>query len=401
MEEKKVLEDHRQIGQELDLYSFHDVAPGAVFWHPKGWKIYLALQNFIRELLIKEGYGEISSPVMVKSELFKKSGHWEHYKENIFHLEVEKESYSLKPMNCPESTLIYSSTTRSYQDLPIRYSDFGILHRNELSGTLGGLFRVRQMTQDDAHLYVRPDQIGEEIQKLLTLIVKFYDIFGFKPKFFLSTKPDKAMGDPKLWKDAEEALKTALQHSKVEHGIKEKDGAFYGPKIDIHIDDSQSRDWQVATIQLDFQIPEQMKLEYIDMDGKGKRPVMIHRAIMGSLERFIGILIEHYQGKLPLWLSPVQLELVPISEKHEAHAHTLREQFEQHGIRVHVDDRSETMQAKIRNATLQKTPYIGIMGDREIEKHTISVRQQDGTDLGAVEIEEFIQKVKQEIDKKI
>ena len=235
--------DHRQIGQELDLFSFHDVAPGAVFWHPKGWLIYLALQDFIRGLLIKEGYTEISSPVMVKSDLFRKSGHWEHYKENIFSLDIEAESYSLKPMNCPESALIYSAKTRSYQDLPIRYSDFGILHRNELSGVLGGLFRVRQFTIDDAHHFVRPDQIQEEIHQLLLLITDFYKSFKFTPEFYLSTMPDKAMGDPKVWKQAENDLEKALKDAKVKYGIKKKDGAFYGPKIDIHIKDSQSRDW--------------------------------------------------------------------------------------------------------------------------------------------------------------
>ncbi len=401
MSDNQPLKDHRDLGRELDLFSTHDVAPGAVFWHPKGWQIYLSLQNFLREIQNRRGYTEISTPVMTKSSLFKQSGHWDHYKENMFNLDVEAESYSLKPMNCPESTLIFSSKTRSYQDLPIRYSDFGILHRNELSGTLGGLFRVRQFTIDDTHAYIRPDQIQEEIKGMIELVLQFYKTFGFTPKFYLSTKPDKAMGDPKLWKTAEEGLKEALEHSKVEHGIKEKDGAFYGPKIDIHINDSQDRDWQVATIQLDFQIPEKMELEYIDMDGKGKHPVIIHRAIMGSLERFIGILIEQYQGKFPLWLSPVQVEIVPISEKHEAHAHTLAKKFEDAGIRVHVDDRSETMQAKIREATLQKTPYIGIMGDREIEKNTISVRQRDQGDLGPQDVEKFIQKVRQDIDKKI
>jgi threonyl-tRNA synthetase len=399
--DKPVLKDHRQIGQELDLYSFHEAAPGAVFWHPKGWRIYLTLQEYIRQMLDKEGYTEISSPVMVKSELFKKSGHWEHYKENMFNLENEKESYSLKPMNCPESTLIYSTKTRSYQDLPIRYSDFGILHRNELSGVVGGLFRVRQMTQDDAHLYVRPDQIQDEIIKLLNLITNFYKMLKFETNFFLSTMPDKAMGDPKVWKEAEKDLQEALKSTKVKYGIKEKEGAFYGPKIDIHLKDSQNRDWQVATIQLDFQIPERMKLEYIDKDGLPKRPIMIHRAILGSFERFIGVLTEHLQGAFPLWLSPVQIIIMPITDKQEEFAKKLTEDLKKEGIRTEMDNRPERLQAKIRDGSLQKVPYLGIIGNREIEQSSISVRKWDGKDLGALKISDFLLKLKEEIDKKI
>ena len=393
--------DHRQIGQELDLFSFHDVAPGAVFWHPKGWLIYLALQDFIRGLLIKEGYTEISSPVMVKSDLFRKSGHWEHYKENIFSLDIEAESYSLKPMNCPESALIYSAKTRSYQDLPIRYSDFGILHRNELSGVLGGLFRVRQFTIDDAHHFVRPDQIQEEIHKLLLLITDFYKSFKFTPEFYLSTMPDKAMGDPKVWKQAENDLEKALQDAKVKYGTKEKDGAFYGPKIDIHITDSQDRDWQLATIQLDFQIPEKMELEYVDKDGLPKRPIIIHRAILGSLERFIGILTEHYQGAFPLWLSPVQVMLMPITDKQESTAKKIAEELKKQGIRAELDNRPERLQAKIRDSSLQKVPYLGIIGNREIEASSLSVRTREGKDLGALKVPDFLNKLKEEIDKKI
>jgi len=399
-ESAKQIKDHRQIGQELDLYSFHDVAPGAVFWHPKGWHIFLTLQKYIREMLEKEGYTEISSPVMVKNELFKKSGHWEHYKEHMFNFDVEAESYSLKPMNCPESTLIYSSKTRSYQDLPIRYSDFGVLHRNELSGTLGGLFRVRQMSQDDAHLYVRPDQIQQEIKNLLKLIVNFYKMLNFKTEFYLSTRPDKAMGDPKLWIEAEKDLEEALKDTKVKYGIKEKDGAFYGPKIDIHIKDSQNRDWQLATIQLDFQIPERMELKYIDKDGLAKQPIIIHRAILGSLERFIGILTEHYQGAFPLWLSPVQVIIMPITDEQEEFAKKLTEDLKKEGIRAELDNRPERLQAKIRDGSLQKVPYLGIIGNREIEKNSISVRMRNGKD-DVLKISDFLQRLKQEIDKKI
>ncbi len=395
------LKDHRQIGQELDLFSFHEVAPGAVFWHPKGWKIYLTLQSFIRDLLAKEGYTEISTPVMTKSQLFKNSGHWEHYKENMFNLDVEDESYSLKPMNCPESALIFSNTTRSYHDLPIRYSDFGILHRNELSGVLGGLFRVRQFTIDDAHIYVRPDQIQAEIQSLLNLVVDFYKSFNFKPKFYLSTKPDSAMGDEKLWDQAEEGLKEALKASDVEYGTKEKDGAFYGPKIDIQIEDSQKREWQVATIQLDFQIPEKLKLEYIDNDGEPKRPVIVHRAITGSLERFIGILTEQFQGAFPLWLAPVQVMILPITDNQKEHAEKLAEILRKEGIRVEVDGRSETLQAKIRTATLQKVPYLGIIGEKEVaDGNMLSVRDRKG-DSKTLTISEFQAVLKKEIEQKL
>lgn len=394
------LKDHRQIGQELDLFSFHDIAPGNVFWHAKGWTIYKTLQNFLRVTLEKEGYQEISTPVMVKSSLFKKSGHWEFYNENMFNLNVEKEEYSLKPMNCPEASLVFSTRTRSYHDLPIKLSEFGILHRNELSGVLGGLFRVRQFVIDDAHHFIRPDQIQSEIHELILLVVKFYKSLGFKPEFYLSTKPDKAMGDTKLWQEAEKDLEEALKKSKVKYGVKEKDGAFYGPKIDIHIKDSQERDWQLATIQLDFQIPERMELEYIDKDGKGKRPVIVHRAILGSLERFIGILTEHYQGTFPLWLSPVQVSILPITDKHKEHAEKLANELREGGIRVQVDNRAETLQAKIRESTLQKVPYLGIIGDKEVEDgNLLSVRDRKG-DSKSLKVSEFLEQLKKEIEQK-
>jgi len=399
--DKPQLKDHRQIGQELDLFSFHDVAPGAVFWHSKGWIIYKVLQNFLIERLAKEGYQEISTPVMVKSELFKKSGHWDFYSENMFNLTVEKESYSLKPMNCPEASLIFSTKIRSYQDLPLRFSEFGVLHRNELSGVLGGLFRVRQFAIDDAHHFIRPDQIQDEIHRLIVLVIEFYKSLGFKPEFYLSTKPDKAMGDPKLWEEAEKDLEEALKKAKVKYGTKEKDGAFYGPKIDIHIKDSQKRDWQLATIQLDFQIPEKMGLSYIDSDGKEKRPVIVHRAILGSLERFIGILTEHYQGAFPVWLSPVQVAIIPISEKHVEHSKKVLEELSRNGVRGEIYDKNGTMQLKIREATLQKVPYLVIIGDREIENSKVSVRTRDGQNLESEMLSDFIKRVKESIDKKI
>ena len=397
----KNLKDHRQIGQELDLFSFHEEAPGAVFWHHKGYLIYRTIQEYLRNNLLNEGYLEIFTPVMVKSDLFKKSGHWDFYKENMFKLDVEDQAYALKPMNCPEACLIYQTKTRSYNDLPLRLADFGVLHRNELSGVLGGLFRVRQFIIDDAHHFVRPDQIQEEIEKLLVFIENFYKIFGFKSEFFLSTKPDKAMGDPKLWKEAEKDLEKALKNAKVKYGLKEKDGAFYGPKIDIQIKDSQERDWQLATIQLDFQIPEKMNLGYIDSDGKSKKPVIIHRAITGSLERFIGILTEHYQGAFPLWLSPFQVAILPIADKHNEFAKKIKSELQKSGIRVEVFDKSDTLSAKVREATLQKIPYLGIIGDKEIEDNKISVRDRYGKDLGTMDLSHFLQKVTEEIDKKV
>lgn len=398
---KANLKDHRQIGQELDLFSFHEYAPGAVFWHSKGFIILQTLQSFIKEKLSNRGYQEISTPIMVKSDLFKKSGHWEFYNENMFNLEVEQQTYSLKPMNCPEACLVYSTQTRSYQDLPIRLSQFDYLHRNELSGVLGGLFRLRQFTIDDAHHFIRPDQIQDEVHELLLLVVEFYKSLGFTPEFYLSTKPDKAMGDPELWKKAEESLKTALDDAKVKFGIKEKDGAFYGPKIDIHIKDSQDRDWQLATIQLDFQIPQSLNLDYIDNDGKAKPPVIVHRAILGSTERFIGILTEHFQGAFPLWLSPIQVSILPIADRHLENAGKIRDMLVEHGVKAEVDGRSETLQNKIREATLQKVPYMGIIGDKEIEKNCLSVRTRAGKDLGQLKVEDFLKKIKEEIDKKI
>lgn len=404
--DNKNLKDHRQIGQELDLFSVHNIAPGAIFWHHKGWIIYKTLVEFIQSEIEKEGYREISTPVMVKSQLFKDSGHWEHFgKHNMFNLIIDEESYSLKPMNCPEACLIYSTKTRSYQDLPIRYAEFGILHRRELSGVLGGLLRVRQFTIDDAHHFIRPDQIQQEIIDLLSLTSDFYKKLGFEPHFYLATKPEKAMGDIKLWEEAERDLEKALKAAKVNYDIKEKDGAFYGPKIDIHIKDSQDRDWQLATIQLDFQIPDRMGLEYIDRDGKPKRPVIVHRAILGSLERFIGILIEHYQGAFPLWLAPIQVAVLPISEKVEEYARGVFEQLRNEGIRVELDSSDKPIGAKIREATLQKIPFLCIIGEKERDKSSesgdffVSVRTREGKDMGEQKLNAFIESLKKDIEK--
>ncbi|MDP2632512.1 MAG: threonine--tRNA ligase [Candidatus Curtissbacteria bacterium] len=393
------LKDHRELGRELDLFSFHEYAPGAIFWHPKGWIIYRTLQEFLRNITASQGYQEISTPVLIKSKIFEKSGHWKHFRENMFNFEVENETYSLKPMNCPESALVFGSKTRSYNDLPIRFSEYGILHRNELTGVLGGAFRVRQFTIDDAHIFARQDQIQEEINNLLKLVIEVYKSLGFNPKFYLSTKPDKAMGDAKTWKEAESDLEKSLKETKVKYDIKPKDGAFYGPKIDIHIDDSQGRDWQLATIQLDFQQPESMGISYVDKNGKNERPVMIHRGLTGSLERFIGILVEHFQGSFPVWLSPVQVTVLPLSDKFINYAQKVRKALEPIA-RVEVDERNETLQAKIRDASMQKIPYLLVVGGREEEAEKVATRTREGKDLGQLTLNEFKMKIQQDIDKK-
>lgn len=429
----KNLKDHREIGRELDLFSFHEYAPGAIFWHPKGWIIYRILEEFIREKNRLGGYQEISTPVMVKNQLFKESGHWEHFGEhNMFNLAVyepeeiknnlrsiekgkssedliqslsgkayiPRPNYSLKPMNCPEAALIFRSKIRSYQDLPIRLSEFGILHRRELSGVLGGLLRVRQFVIDDAHLFVRTDQIQEEIHKLLLLAIDVYKSLGFKPRFYLATRPDKAMGDVKTWKLAETDLENALKGAKINFDLKPKDGAFYGPKIDIHINDSQGRDWQLTTIQLDFQIPQRMSLSFINKDGGKEKPIMIHRGIFGSLERFIGVLTEHFQGAFPLWLSPIQIIILPISDKFKDYANQVKNNLTSSIIRVEVNERNETLQAKIRDATLQKIPYMVIVGAKEEQSQKVTIRTREGKDLGQLSPEDFKKKILSDIDKK-
>lgn len=399
MGNEKNLKDHREIGREQELFFTHEYAPGAIFWLPKGWIIYQALRSFISETIKEEGYQEISTPVMVKNTLFKQSGHWEHYGENMFNLKVENEEYSLKPMNCPETALIFAHKNRSYKDLPLRLSEFGILHRNELSGVLGGLLRVRQFVIDDAHLFVRKDQIQEEILKLLTLVGNFYRLLGFEPRFYLATRPDKAMGDEAVWEEAETDLEEALKKAGVKYGVKEKDGAFYGPKIDTHIEDSQGRDWQLATIQLDFMIPEKMKLEYLDENNQAVRPVMIHRGIFGSIERFVGILIEHLQGSFPLWLSPVQTVIIPVTDRSSEYALEINKKLTEKNIRSLVDNRAETMQARIRDQQLQKVPSMIIVGDREVDSKNISVRNREGQ-TSTQSLEEFIQKITDEISQR-
>ena len=397
LKEEMEKRDHRALGQKLDLFSFHDFAPGAAFWHPKGMIIIKELERVWREIHDKAGYQETSTPILVKNEIFKKSGHWEHYRENMFFFENEGEIYTLKPMNCPESTYIYSSKIRSWRDLPIRLSEIGRLHRNELSGTLTGLFRVRQITMDDAHIYSRPNQILEEVTGILNLIKEFYKIFKLEPSFYFSTRPKDAMGSPKIWKKAENALEYALKKNKLKYEIKTGDGAFYGPKIDIEIKDILGREWQVSTIQLDFQMPEKFELSYIDEKGRKQRPVMIHRAIFGSFERFIGILLEHYTGALPLWLSPIQIYVIPVGSRHEKYAEFIGSKLSVAGFRVEVKNENETVSKKIREGEIQKIPYMLVVGDKEEKTKQVRVRDRQKGDIGLQTVDKFIQKIIKDI----
>ncbi len=394
--------DHRKLGRELDLFVFHDVSPGAPFWLPHGMIIFRELERFLRAELDKRNYQEISTPIMVKKDLWEQSGHWSHYQENMFRIESDETIYSLKPMNCPESTYVYRHKLRSYKDLPLRFSEIGRLHRNEISGALGGMFRVRQITMDDAHIYCRPDQILSEITELLELVSHFYSVFGLKPSFNLSTKPENAMGDPALWEQAEESLRRALEANKIQFETKPKDGAFYGPKIDIQIEDAIGRDWQVATIQLDFvMLPERFDLEYVDEQGTRRRPVAIHRAIFGSFERFIGIITEHFAGAFPTWLAPVQAAVLPITDAFQDYAREVYEMLSRAGIRVELDGRNEKVGFKIREWELKKVPYMLVVGEKERGNRTVAVRQHRKGDLGAITIDDFCLKIKNEIDHKL
>jgi threonyl-tRNA synthetase len=377
--------DHRRLGVALDLFSFHDVSPGSAFWHPKGQRLWRTLEGAMRELQDRRGYQEVSTPILVHQKLWEQSGHWDHYSDNMFKMESEEQTFSLKPMNCPESTYIYRSRVRSYRELPLRLSEYGRLHRNERSGTLSGLTRVRQFTQDDAHIYVRPDQLADEISALLGEISEAYSWFGLVPRFAFATRPEQALGDPAMWEHAEGLMKAALDGSGLEYAIKPGDGTFYAPKIDIYIDDALGREWQMATIQADLMmLPERFDLTYIDQDGQAQRPIAIHRAIYGSLERFIGILTEHFAGAFPFWCSPVQAVIIPIADRHIEAADELAAILRAQQIRVDVDGSSNRMQNKIRVAQEQKIPYMLVLGDREIEARTASPRTRAGEQQDAV-----------------
>jgi threonyl-tRNA synthetase len=374
--------DHRRLGVALDLFSFHDISPGSAFWHPKGWTLYRTLENAMRELQDRRGYQEIYTPPLVHQRLWERSGHWDHYREHMFLVEAEEQTYSLKPMNCPESSFIYKSRVRSYRELPLRLSEYGKLHRNELSGVLSGLTRVRHFVTDDAHIFVRPDQIGSEIEALLDEVRECYSWFGLEPHFTFGTRPDKALGDPALWQRAEALMREALERSGMRYRVKEGDGAFYAPKIDIQIEDALGREWQTATVQADLvMLPERFDLTYVDENGEHVRPVAIHRAIYGSLERFIGVLIEHTGGALPFWCAPVQAVIVPIADRHIGAALELAALLRAAGIRVEVDDSSNRMQNKIRLAQEQKVPWMLVLGDREVEARTAAPRTRSGEQL--------------------
>ncbi|CAN5542038.1 threonine--tRNA ligase [soil metagenome] len=382
--------DHRRLGVQLDLFSFHDVSPGSAFWHPRGQTIWRTLESAMRELQLRRGYQEISTPILVSEKLWRQSGHWDHYAENMFIVESEKQLFSLKPMNCPESTFIYRSKKRSYRDLPLRFNEYGRLHRNERSGALSGLTRVRQFIQDDGHIYVRPDQLAGEIGALLGEVNEAYSWFGLTPRFAFATRPDKAIGDPALWERAERLIKEALDSAGANYVTKPKDGTFYAPKIDIYIDDALGREWQMATIQVDLvMLPERFDLTYTDEEGNEQRPMAIHRAIYGSLERFIGILVEHFAGAFPLWLAPVQAVVIPIADRHIEAGEELAGILRARGLRVEVDGSSNRMQYKIRSAQEQNLPYMVVLGDREIEAKTASPRTRAGEQQEAQPWEAF------------
>ena len=392
--------DHRKLGRELDLFSMHEEGPGFPFFHPNGMIIRNNLLSWWKNVLQERGYGEILTPVILNEDLWHRSGHWDHYKENMYFTEIDEEGYAVKPMNCPGSTLIYSTTPHSYRDLPLRYAEFGLVHRHELSGALHGLFRVRSFTQDDAHIYCLPNQIKSEVFEIIDLANLLYDTFGFKYSVELSTRPDDYMGDLESWNEAEKALKEALEEKGMPYTINEGDGAFYGPKIDYHLEDAIGRTWQCGTIQLDFQLPQNFELTYVAEDGSKKRPVMLHRALFGSVERFMGILIEHFAGKFPLWLSPVQVEIIPVSEKFKPYAGEVFDQLKKAGIRVKIDERAEKVGYKIREAQLKKVNYMLVIGEKETASHKLSVRKRSGEEVKDVDVSKFIEDLKEEIKTK-
>jgi threonyl-tRNA synthetase len=382
--------DHRKLGRELDLFEFHDIAPGAPFWLPNGMILVRELEKFARERLDAQGYQEISTPMLVNKRLWEESGHWEYYQDNMFKFEVEGETFSLKPMNCPEASYVYKRALRSYRDLPLRFSEMGRDHRNERSGTLTGLVRVRQFTQDDAHLFCRPDQLQDELTALLDLVRDWYKTFDLQPSYKLSTRPEKRLGSEAQWDDAENALHESLKGNGLQYALNPGDGAFYGPKIDIDVSDALGRAWQIATIQVDLtMLPERFHLEFIDTDGQPKRPVVIHRAIFGSYERFIGILTEHYAGAFPTWLAPVQARVVPISEKFVDYAREVHQRLRAAHIRAELDDRNEKLGYRIRDAQVRKVPYMLVVGEREREAGTVSLRART-EDRGAQPLDRVV-----------
>lgn len=389
--------DHRKLGREMKLFSMHEEGPGFPFFHPRGMVLRNILESFWREEHEREGYGEIRTPIILNESLWRQSGHWDHYKENMYFTKIDDEDYAIKPMNCPGAILIYRTDLHSYRDFPIRLAEMGLVHRHELSGALHGLFRVRSFTQDDAHIFCLPDQIEDEVSGVIRLANHIYEVFGFKYKIELSTRPDDFMGTIEEWDRATESLKRALEANGLEYEINEGDGAFYGPKIDYHLEDAIGKTWQCGTIQLDFQMPERFDITYVDRDNEKKRPVMIHRALLGSMERFMGSLIEHYAGKFPLWLAPLQVKLLPISDKHVDYAKSVAGELKAHGIRAEVDEREEKIGYKVRAAQLEKIPLALVVGEKEAESHTVSVRKLGGEDLGVMSVDEIIEMIETKV----
>ena len=393
--------DHRKLGKELEWFNFFEESPGAPFFYPKGTIIYNQLVNFIRGEYKKRGYQEVITPLMYNKSLWMTSGHWEHFRENMFTLQSEGKEYALKPMNCPSHILIYKSKSRSYKELPLRIADFAPLHRNELSGTLAGLTRVRKMSQDDSHIFIAPEQIEDEILRVLDFTNYIYrTVFDFDYKIELSTRPEKFMGSADAWSKAEESLKKALERNNIQYEIKAGEGAFYGPKIDLHIKDALGRSWQLATIQLDFQLPERFDASYVGADNSKHRIVMIHRALLGAIERFMGILIEHYAGKLPLWLSPVQAIILTVADRFEKYADKIKEELEKNNIRAEVDARAESVSYKVREAQFQKIPLILTVGEKEEKNNVLAVRTLDNKVYFDVKIDDFLNKILKNIEEK-
>ena len=392
MEEAKK-RDHRKLGKELGLFAIMEEGPGFPFFLPKGMVLKNLLIDYWRELHTREGYVEISTPIILSRHLWENSGHWDHYKDNMYTTVIDEEDYAVKPMNCPGGMLVYKVEPRSYKDLPMRVGELGLVHRHEKSGQLHGLMRVRCFTQDDAHIFMTEDQIQDEIKGVARLIDEVYSKFGFKYHVELSTRPEDSMGSDADWEMATDALRGALEDLGLDYVVNEGDGAFYGPKIDFHLEDSIGRTWQCGTIQLDFQMPQRFELEYTGADGEKHRPIMIHRVAFGSIERFIGILIEHYAGKFPTWLAPVQVKILPVSEKFADYAKEVSDSLKAAGIRVETDDRNEKLGYKIRSAQMEKVPYMLIVGEKEVEEKAVSVRKRDEGDIGSMKVEEFTAKV--------
>ncbi|GAB6181150.1 threonine--tRNA ligase [Desulfotomaculum defluvii] len=392
--------DHRKLGHELDLFSIQEEGPGFPFFHPKGMVLRNELENFWRGEHKKRGYQEIRTPIILNRGLWEQSGHWDHYKENMYFTKIDEGDYAVKPMNCPGSILVYRTKMHSYRDLPLRWGELGLVHRHELSGALHGLMRVRCFTQDDAHIFMLPSQIKDEIIGVIDLFDYFYNTFGLSYHVELSTRPEKSMGSDEMWETATNSLRDALEAKKMDYTVNEGDGAFYGPKIDFHLTDSLGRTWQCGTIQLDFQMPEKFELTYVGEDGQKHRPVMIHRVVFGSIERFIGILTEHFAGAFPVWLAPVQVKVLPITDKHHEYAKELVKRLNDLDVRVELDARNEKINYKIREAQTQKVPYMLVIGDREMEQGTVAVRQRGKGDIGAIAVEEFIKKIEEDIKSK-